>query len=139
VQGEGVPVIDPTPDQFRALAESKDESPIVMVNLVRFKDQATGIDEGMTGAEAYATYGQNIAPYLAEIGGEVLAATASVESIIGPDEPEWDAVILVRYPSRQAFIQMVSNPGYQKEHEHRSAGLEEARLILSGLTFGGNG
>jgi hypothetical protein len=32
---------------------------------------------------------------------------------------------------------MISNPGYQKEHEHRAAGLEEARLILSELNFHG--
>ena len=129
------PVIDPTPEQFKALVESDDDSPIVMVNLIRFKDQATGIDEGRTGAEAYATYGQNIAPYLAEVGGEVLIATASVESIIGPEQAEWDAVLLVRYPSRKAFIQMITNPGYQKEHEHRAAGVEEARLILSGPQY----
>lgn len=132
-----MPVIDPTPEQFKALVESDDESPIVMVNLVRFKDQATGIDEGKTGAEAYATYGEKIAPYLAEVGGKVLTATSCVESIIGPGQPEWDAVILVRYPSRKAFVSMVSNPGYQKEHEHRAAGLEEARLILSELNFHG--
>ena len=129
------PVNDPTPEQFKALVESDDDSPIVMVNLIRFKDQATGIDEGRTGAEAYATYGQNIARYLAEVGGEVLIATASVESIIGPEQAEWDAVLLVRYPSRKAFIQMITNPGYQKEHEHRAAGVEEARLILSGLQY----
>lgn len=132
-----MPVIDPTPEQFKALVESDDDSPIVMVNLVRFKDRATGIDEGKSGAEAYATYGEKIAPYLAEIGGKVLTATSSVESIIGPDEPEWDAVVLVQYPSRKAFISMISNPGYQKEHEHRAAGLEEARLILSELNFHG--
>lgn len=130
-------VIDPTPAQFEALAGSDDESPIVMVNLIRFKDRATGIDEGKTGAEAYGIYGQNIAPYLAEAGGEVLIATTSVDSIIGPEEPEWDMVILVRYPSRKAFLGMISNPGYLKEHEHRVAGVEEARLILSAQAFGG--
>lgn len=137
MQRKGLPLIDPTPEQFKALVESDDESPIVMVNLVRFKDQATGIDEGMSGAEAYATYGKNIAPYLAEAGGEVLVATATVESVIGPAEAEWDMVLLVRYPSRKAFIGMISNPGYQKEHEHRAAGVEEARLILSALVSGG--
>jgi len=133
-----VPVIDPTPEQFRALVESEDDSPIVMVNLIRLRDQATGIDAGKTGAEAYATYGRNIAPYLAEVGGEVLAATNSIESVIGPEAPEWDLVLLVRYPSRQAFVRMITNPGYQKEHEHRAAGVEEARLILSGLAGGGD-
>lgn len=130
------PVIDPTPEQARALIESGDESPIVMVNLVRFKEQATGIDEGMTGAEAYAIYGQSIAPYLAGVGGEVLVATRSVESVIGPEEPEWDMVLLVRYPSRKAFMAMVTDPGYQREHEHRAAGVAEARLILSDLAGG---
>ncbi len=130
-------MIDPTPEQFKALIESEDSSPIVMVNLIRFRERATGIDEGRTGAEAYAAYGQGIAPYLAKVGGEVLTATSSVESVIGPEEPEWDAVLLVRYPSRQAFIEMVSDPGYQQEHEHRAAGVEEARLILSDLSFGG--
>lgn len=130
-------MIDPTPEQARALAESDDESPIVMVNLIRLKEQATGIDEGMTGAEAYGIYGQNIAPYLAEVGGELLMATHSVESVIGPEQPEWDMVLLVAYPSRQAFLDMVSNPGYQREHEHREAGVAEARLILSGLVYGG--
>lgn len=142
MQGPGLSVkrvIDPTPEQFQALAGSEDDSPIVMVNLIRFKDRATGIDEGRSGAEAYATYGKNIAPYLAEVGGEVLLATRSVESVIGPAEPEWDMVLLVRYPSRKAFVTMISNPGYQREHEHRAAGVEEARLILSALAFGGPG
>ncbi|MBN8867152.1 MAG: DUF1330 domain-containing protein [Solirubrobacterales bacterium] len=125
------PVIDPTPEQFRALAESDDESPIVMVNLVRFKERATGIDEGMSGAEAYATYGQKIAPYLAQVGGELLQAVTTEESVVGPERAEWDMVLLVRYPSRKAFLAMVSDPGYQREHEHRAAGVEEARLILS--------
>lgn len=132
-----MPVIDPTPEQFQELVSSEDESEIVMVNLIRFKDRATGIDEGRTGAEAYATYGQNIAGYMAEVGAEVLIATTSVQSVIGPEEAEWDMVILVRYPNRKAFISMISNPGYQKEHEHRVAGVEEARLILSSLAFGG--
>jgi uncharacterized protein (DUF1330 family) len=130
------PVIDPTPEQFKALVESTDESPIVMINLIRYKDQATGIDKGKSGAEAYATYGRNIAPYLAEVGGEALLATSSVESVIGPEQPEWDMVLLVRYPSRKNFIAMITNPGYQKEHEHRAAGVEEARLILSTAAFG---
>lgn len=129
-------MIDPTPEQFKALTSSEDESPIVMVNLIRFKERATGIDEGKTGAEAYAIYGRNIAPYLAAAGGEVIAATNSVESVIGPEEPEWDMVLLVRYPSRKAFVGMITDPGYQKEHEHRAAGVEEARLILSTQAFG---
>ena len=41
----------------------------------------------------------------------------------------WDAVALVSYPSRQAFIDMVSQPDYEKAHEHRESGLADTVLI----------
>lgn len=128
--------VNPSEAQVAALIGSDDESPIVMINLVRFKEQADGIDEGKTGAEAYATYGQNIAPYLEGVGGKVLLAVSCEESIIGPEAAEWDMMITVQYPSRQAFVKMITDPGYLKEHEHRTAGLAEARLILSKPAFG---
>lgn len=129
--------VNPSEAQVASLVGSDDESPIVMVNLLRFKEQADGIDEGMTGAEAYAIYGANIQKYLEGVGGQVLLAVACEESIIGPEAAEWDMVILVRYPSRQAFVKMITDPGYLKEHEHRMAGLAETRLILSKPAFGG--
>jgi len=129
--------VNPSEAQVASLVGSDDESPIVMVNLLRFKEQADGIDEGMSGAEAYATYGANIQPYLEGVGGQVLLAVACEESIIGPEAAGWDMVILVQYPSRQAFVKMITDPGYLKEHEHRTAGLAETRLILSKLAFGG--
>lgn len=131
-------LVNPTEAQVASLVGSEDESPIVMVNLLRFKEQADGIDEGMSGAEAYAIYGQNIAPYLEGVGGKVLLAVACEESIIGPEAAEWDMAILVRYPSRQAFLKMITDPGYLAEHEHRTAGLAETRLILSKLVFAGD-
>ena len=56
------PVIDPTPEQFKALVESDDDSPIVMVNLIRFKAIRRPESTRAGPGEAYATYGQNIAP-----------------------------------------------------------------------------
>jgi len=140
MQGEDLPMTDlvnPTEAQVASLVGSEDESPIVMVNLLRFKEQADGVDEGMTGAEAYATYGANIQKYLEGVGGKILLAVNCEESIIGPEAAEWDMVILVQYPSRQAFVKMITDPGYLKEHEHREAGLAETRLILSKLGFAG--
>ncbi|MCB0868404.1 MAG: DUF1330 domain-containing protein [Solirubrobacterales bacterium] len=141
MQGKHLPLIDPlnpTEAQIASLTDSEDDSPIVMVNLLRFKDQADGIDEGRSGAEAYGIYGQKIASYLEEVGGKVLLAVACEDSIIGPEEAEWDMVILVQYPSRKAFLKMITDPGYLKEHEHRVSGLAETRLILSKLAFGGD-
>ena len=63
------------------------------------------------------------------MGAQILLALRTSESIIGPDEHEWDMVIAVRYPSRQAFLEMTSNPEYLKIHGHRTAALADSRLI----------
>ena len=125
------PTIEPTGEQIKALLDSSQEGPITMVNLLRFRDQALAPDEGMSGAEAYGIYSQGVAPFLEEAGGKVLSAVACSQSVIGPAEPEWHMVIMVEYPSREAFLQMVGNADYQEVARHRSAALGDSRLILS--------
>lgn len=121
--------IYPNPDQLQALTESRDEGPIVMVNLLRFKPTADGIDEGVSGAKAYARYSTATEPFLRAVGGRLLSALAPQHSVIGPSEGEWDLILLVEYPSRQKFLEMASNPEYQKIHAHRDAALADSRLI----------
>src|SRR5690606_40368222 len=48
--------------------------------------------------------------------------------LVAPDGWDWDAVLLVRYPSRQAFSAMVANPEYQKITGLRTAALDAAGL-----------
>ncbi len=40
----------------------------------------------------------------------------------------WDALLLVRYPSRAAFCRMVADPEYQRITHLRTAALSEAVL-----------
>ena len=49
--------ISPDPDRFAKLIEEH-PGPIVMLNLLKFKDKAQG-EEG-TGAEAYGRYGSRV-------------------------------------------------------------------------------
>ena len=42
--------------------------------------------------------------------------------MIGGDADDWDAVILVEYPSRQAFLEMTSSPKYEDVSKDRTAG-----------------
>ncbi len=123
--------IEPTPEQLERLIGSDHDGPVVMINLLRFKERADGIDagDGITGAEAYQRYGAAATTHLERIGGRILLAVSAQESVIGPDPGEWDLVIAVRYPSRQAFLQMVSDPEYLAIHQHRVAALEDSRLI----------
>jgi uncharacterized protein (DUF1330 family) len=123
--------IQPTESQFARVASSPEEGPVWMVNLIRFKDQADGIDaeDGITGAEAYARYGAGVQEHLASVGGRVVLAAQPTESVIGPEDGEWDAVFVAEYPSRQAFLEMTSDPAYLEVHGHREAGVADSRLI----------
>jgi uncharacterized protein (DUF1330 family) len=121
------PSIRPNKDQFVELASSADEGPVVMLNLLKFKTKAKG-EEG-SGAEAYQRYGETAVKMVEEQGGRVLWQGRADQILIGDPQEDWDSVVLVEYPSRQAFIAMVSKPKYEEAHEHREAGLERTVLV----------
>jgi uncharacterized protein (DUF1330 family) len=121
--------LTPTQAQVERLLASGSQEPVVMLNLLRFKEQADGIDEGMSGREAYMLYGEQVAPFLAAVGGRMLNAVAASEVVIGPEEGEWDVAVLVEYPSRARFLEMAGNPDYLAVHAHREAALADSRLI----------
>ncbi len=123
--------IEPTHEQLARLGASADSAPLIMINLLRFKARADGIDagDGISGAEAYARYGAAVQPFLERVGGVVVVAAEATESVVGPEPGEWDLVLAVRYPSRAAFLEMVGDPGYIEIHAHRAAALADSRLI----------
>jgi uncharacterized protein (DUF1330 family) len=125
--------IEPTAEQLEQLAGSDHGGPVVMINLLRFKDVADGIDsqDGISGAEAYGRYADGVASHLQRVGARVLLAASAQQSVIGPEPGEWDLVLAVQYPSRAAFLQMVSDPDYLAVHAHRAAALADSRLIAS--------
>jgi uncharacterized protein (DUF1330 family) len=123
--------VHPTAEQIQELTQAPDNRPLVMINLLRFKDQADGVDEGVSGAEAYARYSVAAQPYLEGVGGRLLMAVQPQQSVIGPPDGEWDLVLLVEYPSRAKFLEMATNQEYLKEHAHREAALADSRLIAS--------
>lgn len=121
--------LHPTAEQIATLVASADDEPVVMLNLLRFKEHADGIDDGVSGAEAYARYSIAAEPFLRNVGGRLQTVIQPKQSVIGPDRPEWDLVLLVEYPSRARFLEMASNPDYLAIHAHREAALEDSRLI----------
>ena len=127
--------IEPSPVQFERLAGAAEDGPVVMLNLLRFKERADGIDaaDAISGAEAYERYGAAVTTFLARAGGRVLFAAQPHECVIGPEAAEWDLVLAVEYPSRQAFLEMVGDSGYLEIHRHRAAALADSRLIACSL------
>ena len=116
--------LGPTAEQFAALAARPADAPVLMVNLLKFK--ATG------GLESYQRYGREVAPHLERVGAAVRYAGTAPAVVIGDGErPWWDAILIVEYPTPQAFIDMVTTPEYAKVHEHRAAALERGDLIAT--------
>lgn len=129
--------IDPTADQVRALRDHGPEGPIVMVNLLKFRERAAypeGSDaEPCSGAEAYARYQHAFTITVgATSQAQVLYEGPVARVFIGDPaarEADWDKVLIVRYPTRQHFLAMMANAEYRAALVHRYAGLERTVLL----------
>ena len=116
--------LEPMPKQFAALAARPADAPVVMVNLLKFKPEG--------GRESYLRYGQEVVPHLERVGATLRYAGRAPSMVIGDGErPWWDAILIVEYPTPQAFIDMVTTPEYAKVHQHRAAGLDRGDLIAT--------
>jgi uncharacterized protein (DUF1330 family) len=123
--------IYPTRDRIQKLLENPSDEPFVMVNLLRFKKEADAPDEGMSGVEAYQLYGSKMRGIVERHGGRFLWM-GRVDAIVIEDGAQtYDAVALVEYPSRKAFVQIASSAEVNEIGVHRAAGLESQWLIAA--------
>ncbi len=84
------------------------------------------------GHDRYLQYSRGVQPHLDRAGGTVNYAGINPANIIGDGEiPCWGAILVVDYPSSQAFTNMVTDPGYQQIHEHRAAALTQGDLVAT--------
>jgi uncharacterized protein (DUF1330 family) len=126
---------DPLRAQFDAFKSLDRDQPIEMLNLVRFRDVAAYPDghelanAELSGAEAYRNYGRNSGPVFARLGGQIVWRGAFQTLLIGPEDETWDQVFVARYPTAHAFLEMVTDPEYQRAVIHRQAAVKTSRLI----------
>ena len=113
--------IRPNKEQFIELMNAPDEGPVVMLNLLKFKPR--------DGAKEYGKYGESVSKMVEARGGKMLWIGKVDQTLIGPVEEDWDAIALVQYPSRKAFIDMATSKEYDNAHEHREGGLERTVLL----------
>ena len=102
------------------------ETPIAMLNLLKFKEKAEyedGRETNLTGKEAYSIYGDEVQEHLAKVGAETIFAGAVNRLMLGEVEDLWDTAVIARYPSRKAMLEMIMDSEYQESEKHRSAGL----------------
>ena len=124
--------VEPAGAALAALADLPDDEPVVMLNLLRFRDEAWYPEDTghppCSGREAYARYGEAAFRHVRAVGGEPILQGTPELAVIGPDG-EWDEVVVVRYPSRAAFLRMLADPEYRTVAVHRSAALADSRLV----------
>lgn len=127
--------IDPTRAQFDAFKALARDTPVHMLNLVRFRDRAAyppghpDAEQGRTGREAYEAYGRTSGPVFRRVGGRVVWSGRPETVVTGPETEQWDVAFVAEYPSAAAFLEMVTDPGYREHVVHRQAAVEDSRLI----------
>ena len=114
-------------DALRALP---DDEPVVMVNLVRFR--ARSLDGDGTGWDAYQRYSAAVIKLIKARAGTILwAGNADAVAFGEAAANRWDYVVLVRYPSRAAFLDMMTSADYAAANRHRVNGAEDHVILAT--------
>ena len=107
------------------LASLPDTGPVVMVNLLQLRDR-----------EAYRRYSELTMPLIKARGGTVLwAGNGEAVAFGDPAADRWDYVVLVRYPSRAAFLDMIGSPEYAAANVHREQAVAQHVVLASSETY----
>ena len=130
------PYLEPTQESGRAFVTRNIPGEIVMLNLLRFRevaDYSAAPDlapaTAITGAQAFQLYIEHTLPYLRETGGDLTFLGRGGQFLIGPQTERWDLVMLVRQQSVAAFLSFASHGAYLAGIGHRTAALEDSRLL----------
>lgn len=124
--------IYPKGEQLAALLANTGDGPIVMLNLLKFRDRAVykdGRESALSGRDAYMLYGEQMAPFVLARGGKLHFTGAIGALVIGEVGALWDAAALMEYPSAKAFVEIATSPEVAGFGVHREAGLEGQLLI----------
>jgi hypothetical protein len=128
--------LEPTQKSGGAFLARGISGSVVMLNLLRFRDTADysatphlAPPEPISGAAAYQLYIGRTLPHLKKSGGEVIFLGKGGDFLIGPTNERWDAAMLVRQRSVTDFMAFASNQEYLEGIGHRTAALEDSRLL----------
>ncbi|MBO6516758.1 MAG: DUF1330 domain-containing protein [Bacteroidia bacterium] len=115
-----------------------DKGKIVMLNLLKFKPKAdySNLDHlkpetEVTGKEAYQLYMEATLPELEKAGSRIMYYGKSNSFLIGPESEQWDAILIVEHESVARFMAFAQNKDYLRTAGHRTAALEDSRLLPS--------
>jgi len=117
--------VHPGGDSVGTFLSGKPE-PVVMVNLLKFKEKASyadGRETDLSGADAYQLYAAGMRKLVEAEGGRFLFGGRVESLLLGEVEELWDVVGLVEYPTPQTLVKIASTPEFAALEVHRVAGL----------------
>ena len=103
------------PEQLTGLQQPGPKGPIIMVNLLKFKEKAEyedGRPTDLSGRGAYFIYGAAVAGLVLGVGGRVLYSGDVSFLMLGQVDPLWDQIALAEYPNRAALVRMATSAEY---------------------------
>lgn len=128
--------IEPTQETGAALFQRNISGEVVMLNMLRFREFADyssnpelSPETKISGREAFQKYIEHTMPHLRENGGELLFLGDGGKFFIGPDDEQWDVVMLVKQSSVENFFAFASNAEYSAGIGHRTAAILDSRLL----------
>ena len=105
------------------------QTPLVMLNILKFKSKSGNGEE--SGETAYNRYSKNVAPLVEKVGGKAIWAGNVKQTVIGDYNVQPDRILIVYYPSKEAFIEMSTSEAYLKIGDDRKIALEYGGLIAT--------
>lgn len=128
--------LEPTREAGAELFKRNISGEIVMLNMLRLKETADYIanpelapETPISGREALQKYIDHTMPFLKGSGGELLLLGDGGKFFIGPDDEQWDVVMLVKQSSMESFFAFASNSEYLAGIGHRTAAVLDSRLL----------
>jgi len=120
---------------IKGLKELEHQGPIVMVNLMRFRERS--LDGDGSGWDAYLRYSALTVPMIKARGGTLLwTGDAKAVALGEADHQQWDYLALVYYPSVAAFVEMMTSPDYEHLCDpHRTNGCAEHVIICTSEAY----
>ena len=123
-----------TAEDMQALLDQELEGSVTMVHLLKYKAKAEytdGRETELTGAEAYGLYRQKMVDRVSSAGGRLVFAGVARHLVLGEVEDMWDDVMVVEFPSKETFVEIITSPEMAEWGLHRRAGLAGQLLIAT--------
>lgn len=114
----------PAKDQIQALLADPAETPVVMLNLLRFKPG---------GEPEYRRYATAMRKLVEGRGGRFLWTGRVTAQVVGSGGEGFEVVGLVEYPSRKVFVEIATSQDVAAIGVHRTAGLEGQWLLATSV------